>query len=248
VTTLAAPILGGESRRFGNAVALSIAVHAAAFVLVPDLRLGAQQALQPLTVSFLQPVLEAVRPSEPTVEAPPPAPPPSRPLRNTAAERQVSRSEPAAQVVPAEHPPILTAAAEAAAPTPSSFSVPPQPAAAPEPVSERVQVAAVSEPPAEVLVGDYELEAARALAASVRKHYPRMARERGWQGRVEVRVHFRRGGLVGEVALARSSGFAVLDEQALDMVKTADMPQLPQTLRGKDFYVSLPVEFRLQRN
>ncbi|HRE17680.1 MAG TPA: TonB family protein [Rhodocyclaceae bacterium] len=75
---------------------------------------------------------------------------------------------------------------------------------------------------------------------------PALARERGWEGRVEVRI----GVVPGQrpvVGLLRSSGHDMLDEQALAMVgKALPAVALPDTLRGHSFSVPVPVEFFLR--
>lgn len=50
--------------------------------------------------------------------------------------------------------------------------------------------------------------------------YPMLARRRGWEGRVSVGVSVDAGGRVLVTRLVRSSGYALLDEAALDAVAT----------------------------
>ncbi len=50
-----------------------------------------------------------------------------------------------------------------------------------------------------------------------------------------------------ETALKTASGYRVLDDQALDMVKRAlARTPVPPSLRGQEFYVDIPVTFELQ--
>ena len=51
-------------------------------------------------------------------------------------------------------------------------------------------------------------------------HYPRLARERGWQGSVLIQVSTDEQGHIKEQNLLKSSGFDILDQAALDAVKT----------------------------
>lgn len=86
------------------------------------------------------------------------------------------------------------------------------------------------------------------LATATRrfKHYPPLARERGWEGTVEVALVVRALTSKPEIALLRSSGHDILDEKALDMVtRAAHMTILPTGLKGRDSRVVLPVEFSL---
>lgn len=87
------------------------------------------------------------------------------------------------------------------------------------------------------------------LAISARrfKRYPALARERGWEGTAEVALDVNALLPVPEVVLVRSSGRGVLDEQALEMMtQAARVTNLPQSLKGRDFRVLLPVQFSLE--
>ena len=87
-----------------------------------------------------------------------------------------------------------------------------------------------------------------ALAISARrfKRYPVLARERGWEGTAEVALNVNALLPVPEVVLVGSSGRGVLDEQALEMMtQAARVTSLPQSLKGRDFRVLLPVKFSL---
>ena len=79
------------------------------------------------------------------------------------------------------------------------------------------------------------------------KNYPRLAKERGWEGTVEVALVYSAHLPYPDVSVARSSGRTILDEQALDMVgRAARATALPAGLRVRDFRVSLPVKFSLE--
>jgi protein TonB len=47
-----------------------------------------------------------------------------------------------------------------------------------------------------------------------------MARQRGWEGTVTLYIELRADGTIGDVQVARSSGYPLLDEAARDTVKT----------------------------
>lgn len=86
------------------------------------------------------------------------------------------------------------------------------------------------------------------LAREARSHrrYPPLARERGWTGTAEVQVDVSRQGLARQILLARSSGHEILDREALSMMSLAAVSAaLPDSLRGRDFAVRLPVVFDL---
>ena len=51
--------------------------------------------------------------------------------------------------------------------------------------------------------------------------YPEIAQERGWEGRVLLKVHVLADGKPGGVSVAKSSGFKVLDDEAVRAAKKA---------------------------
>ncbi len=88
---------------------------------------------------------------------------------------------------------------------------------------------------------------ALASAAKRFKRYPLLARERGWEGTVEVAVLLHAAIPRPEVKLVRTSGRELLDTQALEMLAQAvRVAELPQGLRGRDLRIDLPVRFSLE--
>lgn len=87
-----------------------------------------------------------------------------------------------------------------------------------------------------------------ALAGEARRFrsYPEAARRAGMAGIAEVRVLVN-GGAQRQTELARSSGHALLDTAALDMLRAAAArTTLPESLRGQEFAVLLPVVFEVE--
>ena len=71
--------------------------------------------------------------------------------------------------------------------------------------------------------------------------------EKGWAGKVEVRIVIGPNGMTQSIAVKTSSGFDVLDRAAVDMVtKAKPMTTIPPALRGREFAVDIPVIFSLQ--
>ena len=96
----------------------------------------------------------------------------------------------------------------------------------------------------EEVLGQYRLNVAR--SARQFKVYPSLAREKGWEGVVHVSVAMPIGLERPVVSLGRSSGYGVLDRQALEMVEQAvSLALLPEGMRGSNLTVSFPVEYRL---
>lgn len=85
------------------------------------------------------------------------------------------------------------------------------------------------------------------VAAKRYKRYPAQAMDKGWQGRVEVRLVIGANGAIQAGMVRTSSGYEILDSQALDMVKNAKpLTPIPSALRGREFTVDIPVIFDLQ--
>lgn len=85
-----------------------------------------------------------------------------------------------------------------------------------------------------------------AISAKRFKRYPALARERGWEGDVEVVLDFHRVLPGPEVSVASSSGKAVLDEQAAEMIRqAARTTEVPDGLKGRNFRMRMPISFSL---
>lgn len=239
-------------RRFLQAVVLSIVCHAAALALLPGLRgTTLRPALpSPLEVRLAPPLplhvpepMPAVEPAfqqprVPEVRKPPPA-------RRVPVQRiTVPEAKTPARREPVEPKPVEPAV-DRTKPEPESEPVQaPAPALATEsePPAQSHQNPAAE--PADSLMQSYGRLLEQALGANQR--YPRIARLRGWQGLVKMRVQFLPGGHVGQISILSSSGFPVLDETAVDMVRTAELPRAPDWLRNREFSVDVPVLFRLR--
>ena len=86
-----------------------------------------------------------------------------------------------------------------------------------------------------------------ATAAKRFKRYPALARERGWEGTVDVAINGNSLLPEPEIVLLRSSGHTLLDEQALAMMTQAvRATNLPEGMRGRNFRVQQTMEFSLK--
>jgi protein TonB len=93
-------------------------------------------------------------------------------------------------------------------------------------------------------IRQYRLNLAR--EARQFKRYPPLARARGWQGDVVVVVNTVAGSTMPQVSLSQSSGFGLLDEEALQLVGQAvRRAALPEGLRGHNFALTLPIQYRI---
>lgn len=93
-----------------------------------------------------------------------------------------------------------------------------------------------------------EREVSLKVGKQVRKDdYPEEARRLRWTGTALVQVQVNGDGTVAGVSLERTSGFQVLDHQALVMVRRVSKLFLPFRLRGREHAVTVPIGFYLKK-
>jgi TonB family protein len=76
--------------------------------------------------------------------------------------------------------------------------------------------------------------------------YPRLARKRGYQGRVVLGVLVKEDGSAGTVRLEKSSGHTLLDEAAIEAVKKWLFSPGKEGDKVVEMWVKIPVRFRLK--
>jgi protein TonB len=242
---------------------LSLLLHAAAIILLPSLRVPEPTLPPPLTVELAPPPVPEPVPVPKVETPPPPAPTPvikHKPLPRT----EAPPPPPVVQPEPKPEPPPVEQ--KVAPPPPQPIAVPPQtPVAEPRvtappkvetPPPARVEAPAPTPaPPAPApvvapsidgkVLHDYGVLVSGAVAK--KKVYPRLALMRRWQGTAQLKLQVAADGSLRSVNLVQSSGFEVLDDQAIKMVKDAmPLPNLPDSLRGREFAIDIPVAFKLQ--
>src|SRR5215831_16182109 len=171
-----------------------------------------------------------------------PAPVTSAPRR----PRERSAEVPA-QPLPKPLEPAPAAETRAAEPAPAAAEQPTAStplAAAPQLPAEAP--ASIPEPVDPSMFDAYRL--ALINAAKRYKRYPVQAMERGWEGRVEIRLIVDANGAIKSALVKTSSRYQVLDDQALEMVRRAfnALAQVQPAPRGREFTVDVPVIFELQ--
>jgi len=93
-----------------------------------------------------------------------------------------------------------------------------------------------------------ESEISRKLGSNIQpSDYPEEARRQGWSGTTQVGVVVAADGKIKEVSVRRTSGFPLLDEQALRRVGRVRIWWIPQRLRKREVNVSVPVGFYIPR-
>ncbi|MDA0691669.1 MAG: energy transducer TonB [Nitrospinae bacterium] len=79
------------------------------------------------------------------------------------------------------------------------------------------------------------------------KYYPRIARSRGFEGQPVVAFTLGNGGELLELSIVNPSPFKLLDEAALDAVKSASpYPPIPELLKINSMKFNLPISFMLE--
>lgn len=215
--------------------------------------------------------LIAAPPRQPAAEiAPAPEPQPQAP-RGPAAKPllQASPPRPVAKPVARPTPPPTAAARAKLPPEPQAL---PEPSPTPSTVAATTASPAAPSPPATGPAASISLAgpspAAPAAAAAPKEHpppnggasesgsrfndirdrvmaalrYPQMARRQGWRGEVRLEFTLLANGEVQDLKLVQSSGYPLLDRQALRAVEAA--APFPPPLATAT--ITLPVQFRLE--
>jgi protein TonB len=229
-----------DNRAFHYALGASLALHALVLAWFPNLIDTARRAasLPPIIARLMEPAPEPV---------PVPAPPPEKKLaEKKPAPPRVAKPVPRVEtpIVREEAPPVVEAPAAVPAPAPVA---PPPPVAAIEPQpapSPAPSAAAPTEVPESVSRDQYRVQ----LIDEARRHkrYPALARENNWQGDVKVAVVIAPNGRP-TVTLRGSSGYDVLDRQALEMfTRAARAVPIPPALRGREFTLEVRAVYGLE--
>ena len=230
----------GRNRIFHYAVLASLALHALLFVAFPDLVDSARRAAS-IPPQIIARLLEP-EPPAPVIQQPAPVAPREEPRPKKPEAKKPEAKKPQL-VTPRTETPVVTEAPSAPGPVPAPAIPAPPPVAAVEP--QPSQTAPQSAPAPETITRDqYRVQ----LLDEARRHkrYPPLARENNWQGDVLVGVIVGANGRAS-VTLKGSSGYEVLDRQALDMFRQAARAvPVPPTLRGKEFALEVRAVYGLE--
>ena len=229
-----------SSRLLFGALALSLLLH-----LLAMFGWGWAYPVPPAVPSAaMQVVVVAANVAPVPAETPRPTVPAARP---TAAREPVkTRSQPpVAPVLSVEKPAAVAEMVSLATPAVVPATVPAAATGVAAPVAVTSAGALAGESVSDDGLRQYRIELA--TAARRFRSYPAIARSRGWEGVAEVTVVVSAGLPAPSLRLAKSSGHAVLDEQAIEMLtRAAASTTLPESLRGKSFVVPMPIRFSLQ--
>jgi len=169
--------------------------------LVMDVALIAAPAPQPV-----KPVVPPTPPVVPPKPQPAPVKPkkaPVMPKKTPVVPKPVRAPTPTPEPAPAAKP-------ETAAPAPT-------PPAAPVAAPPRPAVAPAAQPPKTETFTEANYKAN--YKSNPKPEYPRIAKSRGWQGKVLLRVQVTADGHSAGISVQQSSGHEMLDEAAIEAVK-----------------------------
>ncbi|WP_374261253.1 energy transducer TonB, partial [Zoogloea sp.] len=115
----------------------------------------------------------------------------------------------------------------------------------------RAEALAPSAPAADEAPDPAQLERyGRSLSSALarQQNYPRLAALRGWEGEVQLRVTIARKGNVIATQVVRSSGFEILDQNAVQLIAAAGpLPRPPESLQNREIQVIVPVHYKLEK-
>ncbi|MFP4055771.1 MAG: energy transducer TonB [Candidatus Brocadiia bacterium] len=260
--------------RFRLAWAISLVAHAAAggaFYFLPWREGYPQPAQEPqvapvVEVAFslpsapTEPSARASEPSPPPPEpldvhpAPPPEPP-ARPQPRVQPPPPEPRREPSLPQEPPEAPVVVADVLGSPPPEPppprEAASPPPEPPPEPPPQPPAPEPEAESREHAEEAAAEQSSPARSGVESPVAHSdnpppaYPPLARRRGYEGVVVVRVRVGSDGRPLRVAVAESCGHAVLDRAAREAVETWRFRPARAAGRAVAAEVEVPIRFRL---
>lgn len=240
------------------ALVCSLLIHGAVAAFKLDWSSVTKEKPKPITVDLIKIPAPVVTP--PTPVKPKPVVKPKKKVK--------PKPKPKKKVIKKRKPVVKKVVKPAVVPTPSPVVVPeqtyeplpevtPEPELVVEPLPEPVITPTpVVEAPPPVPAGPTpsEIEAAkgkykRMLLAAMNKHkkYPRIAKSRGWQGKVIIQFNLDRNGNILSKKIIQSSGHNALDKAAIKMAeKAAPFPKPPSILSGDSFNIKVPVPFKLK--
>jgi len=230
-----------QRRALSACLGVSIALHVAVLFALPGLRpSGNASGSKVLMATFASRMVQ----SEAQVAVPKPHSQPQREVNLDTPQPVLTTSEPAPDVAQrAELTTLLAPGPHTAGATPPvthASGAPEAPAILGQSTEKYLAESADAG-----LLEKYRL--ALIDAAKRYKRYPTHAVDRGWQGRVEIRLVVGPNGTIKRTLIKRSSTYQILDDQALDMVnKSTRAEPIPSALRGREFTLDIPVIFELQ--
>jgi len=103
-------------------------------------------------------------------------------------------------------------------------------------------VAAAASGPDPGAVARFRIDLLKIIALD--KKYPQIAQDSHWTGTAELRVAIGADGSISSITVKKSSGHAVLDDEAQSMIRAAQSKMaIPPALGGTAFHLDVAVDF-----
>jgi len=83
------------------------------------------------------------------------------------------------------------------------------------------------------------------MQANAAPAYPRIARQNGWEGTVKLTALIKKDGIVDQINVAESSGYRILDKEALNTVKKWKFSPARSGSARFSSRISIPIRFDL---
>ena len=235
-----------------RAIALSILVHLLVlFLLLPKMNNHDLKMPPPMQVSLAEPKSTENKPSpekEKSPESPKPEVKKPEPPKPEIKKEPLPVPDKTPTTVPLSKPPVSVKPKEE-----QVTETNPKPEANPTRVITKAadapqETKTVNAPsPDKVTEATNDYSSLLAAAIAKYKQYPKIAQMRGWQGLIIIELQLNPQGTVIYSQIKKSSGYDVLDQEALEMIKRASpFPQPPEALRSKNFTVLVPISFKLE--
>lgn len=228
------------------AIICSMLLHVLLAVVIPNVKFDKVKTPEVLTVELVN--IPAPPVSQPEPIQPQPEQPKPEQIKPKTEPKPIIKPLPTPKVVKADPLPHQSP------PTTQTevISVAPRPEAPPSPVPPVPVV--IPEPPKPVAPSQVDMTAARNSynstlwgAIGKYKQYPKIAQMRGWQGEALVELLLDGNGKLISKKILKSSGYDILDKQALAMIeKAAPFPAPPEALRASSFTITVPIPFTLE--
>jgi len=212
-------------------VVLVVVLHLALFFVWMALPPSEPAPPRELEVTIAMAMPPAVQPE--VIPTPPPPAPVPQPRKIIPAPEPLPVQAEAPSETPVEQPIA-----------PVQVAVPVQVAAAPAQVAAPPVVAPPPPPP----VPDVEPDYKASYLNNARPNYPYAARRMGLQGKVVLNVEVLAEGLCGQANVHQSSGHEMLDNAALQTVKTWKFVPARQAGRAITKWFKVPIQFTLKDN
>lgn len=247
--------LDSSSFVFSFALAISLVMHLTIMRALPWL----EAVKTPLPLNIIA-ELKVLAPPPPAESKP--TEPPTKPEVVNPTQQPKPTPKPqtvATPVLAAQHTEQVSNYIVPDIPKPAIMPTQPSPVAAPETQTEETSAPAPSSVPSSAVSSptstsawedsdvwdEYGSNLQRLCERN--KQYPAIAIRRGYQGSGKVLVRFSAEGKTTSVTMAISTGQKSLDDQAIEMVKKSlnELP-VPAKFKGREFKLTIPVEFKLE--